>query len=60
MCMVLWNLKVEKTFSVRFLLPDTECFQQFLNDFSGEYPEDLHIIQLDNGSFHTTQPASST
>jgi hypothetical protein len=33
---------------------DTECFQEFLNDFSGAYPEDLHIIQLDNGSFHTT------
>jgi len=33
---------------------DTECFQEFLNDFSRAYPEDLHIIQLDNGSFHTT------
>lgn len=33
---------------------DTECFQEFLNEFSRAYSEDLHIIQLDNGSFHTT------
>jgi len=26
--------------------------------FSGAYPEDLHIIQLDNGSFHTTPTES--
>jgi len=38
-------------FSAKFL---TQSFQEFLNDFSGAYPEDLHIIQLDNGSFHTT------
>lgn len=28
---------------------DTECFQEFLNDFSAADPRDLHIIQLDNG-----------
>lgn len=33
---------------------DTECFQEFINEFSRSYPKDLHIIQLDNGSFHTT------
>jgi len=33
---------------------DTECFQEFLNDFSETYPQELHIIQLDNGSFHPT------
>lgn len=33
---------------------DRECFQEFLNDFSRVYPKELHIIQLDNGSFHTT------
>jgi len=53
MCMVSWNLKVEQLFPEISHL-DTECFQEFLNDFSGAYPEDLHIIQLDNGSFHTT------
>lgn len=33
---------------------DTKCFQEFINEFSQEYSEDLHIFQLDNGSFHTT------
>ncbi|MDV2994419.1 MAG: IS630 family transposase ISMae27 [Chroococcidiopsis sp. SAG 2025] len=33
---------------------DTQCFQEFLNDFRRAYPEDLDIIQLDNGSFHPT------
>jgi transposase len=33
---------------------DTECFQEFINEFSQDYLEDLHIVQLDNGSFHTT------
>lgn len=33
---------------------DNECFQVFLHDFSQTYPQELHIIQLDNGSFHTT------
>lgn len=33
---------------------DTKCFQEFMNEFSQDYAEDLHIVQLDNGSFHTT------
>lgn len=33
---------------------DTECFQEFLNHFSRRYANDLHIWQVDNGSFHTT------
>jgi len=31
---------------------NTENFQQFLNDFSGRYPDDFHVIQTDNASFH--------
>jgi len=38
MCMVSWNLKVETTFPRNSHL-DTECFQEFLNDFSGAYPK---------------------
>lgn len=34
---------------------DTECFQEFLNYFSRTYPEELHILQLDRGPFHTTK-----
>ncbi|MGI2909677.1 IS630 family transposase [Tolypothrix sp. VBCCA 56010] len=31
---------------------DTECFQEFLNQFSQQFPQDLHVWQLDNGAFH--------
>jgi transposase len=30
------------------------CFQVFLEQFSRQYSEDIHIIQLDNAAFHTT------
>ena len=30
------------------------CFEAFLDLFSQAYPEDLHIIQLDNGGFHNS------
>ena len=30
------------------------CFEKFLELFASEYPEDLHIIQLDNGGFHNS------
>lgn len=31
---------------------NTDCFQAFLNLVSQEYPEDVLILQLDNGAFH--------
>ena len=34
---------------------NSECFEIFLELFSQKYPEDLHIIQLDNGRFHYTK-----
>jgi transposase len=30
------------------------CFEKFLEFFASEYPEDLHIIQVDNGGFHNS------
>jgi transposase len=33
---------------------DTVCFEKFLELFASEYPEDLHIIQVDNGGFHNS------
>jgi hypothetical protein len=33
---------------------DTVCFEKFLKLFASEYPEDLHIIQVDNGGFHNS------
>ena len=31
---------------------NTKNFQQFLDDFSHQYPTDFHIIQTDNARFH--------
>ena len=31
---------------------DTVCFEKFLELFSEAFPQDFHIIQLDNASFH--------
>lgn len=30
---------------------NTENFQQFLNDFSAQYPNDFHVLQTDNARF---------
>ena len=30
------------------------CFEKFLELFAAAYPDDLHIIQLDNGGFHSS------
>jgi putative transposase len=30
------------------------CFEKFLELFASEYPEDLHIIQLDKVGFHNS------
>ena len=30
------------------------CFEKFIELFASEYPEDLHIIQVDNGGFHNS------
>ena len=30
------------------------CFEKFLELFAAAYPLDLHIIQLDNGGFHSS------
>jgi transposase len=41
-----------ESFFFEFSHLDTECFEEFLKQFSKKYPNDIHIIQLDNGSFH--------
>jgi putative transposase len=30
------------------------CFEKFIELFASEHPEDLHIIQVDNGGFHNS------
>lgn len=42
------------SFFFEFCRLDTICFEKFLELFSFTYPEDLHIIQLDNGAFHSS------
>ncbi len=41
-----------ESFFYEFSHLDTECFEEFLKQFSQQYPQDIHILQLDNGSFH--------
>ncbi len=43
-----------ESFFFEFCHLDTICFEKFLELFSQTYPEDLHIIQVDNGSFHSS------
>lgn len=50
--------KTGETFFYEFSHLDTDCFAEFLKLFSQTYSQDLHILQLDNGSFHTTQKLS--
>ena len=33
----------------------TVCFEQFLAQFVQAYPDDIHIIQLDQGRFHSCE-----
>lgn len=46
--------KSGESFFFEFGHLDTICFEKFLELFSQTYPEDLHIIQVDNGSFHSS------
>ena len=46
--------KTGESFFFEFCHLDTICFEKFLELFSQAYPEDLHIIQVDNGSFHSS------
>jgi len=32
---------------------DGVCFEEYLRWFSARYPDDLHLIQVDNGRLHT-------
>ena len=34
---------------------DSDCYQQFLNEFSQQFPDSLNILQVDNGRFHTSK-----
>lgn len=44
--------KTGESFFYEFCHLDSICFEKYLELFAKEYPEDLHIIQLDNGGLH--------
>ena len=43
-----------ESFFYEFTHLDTVCFEKFLELFASKYPLDLHIIQVDNGGFHSS------
>lgn len=43
-----------ESFFYEFCHLDTVCFEKFLELFAEGFPKDIHIIQLDNASFHET------
>ena len=47
--------KSGENFFYEFSHMDSACFQIYLREFALFYPEDLHIIQLDNGPLHTAK-----
>lgn len=47
--------KSGENFFWEFSPMDSACFQVYLQEFARAYPEDLHIIQLDNGPLHTAK-----
>lgn len=44
-----------KHFFLEFSHLDTVCFEQFLAQFVQTYPDDIHIIQVDRGTFHSCE-----
>lgn len=46
--------QIGENFFFEFSHLDLICFEKFLELFSQSYPDDLHIIELDNGSFHSS------
>lgn len=34
---------------------DSDCFQVFLQQFSQAYPDEHHVMQVDNATFHTAK-----
>lgn len=44
--------KTGSSFFYEFCHLDSICCEKYLELFAKQYPEDLHIIQLDNGPLH--------
>ena len=44
-----------RSFFFEFSHLNADCFEIYLEKFAEEYPNEIHIIQLDNAPFHTAQ-----
>lgn len=44
-----------ESFFLEFSHLDGVCFERFVQEFAVAYPEDFHILQMDNGKFHDSQ-----
>ena len=43
-----------RSFFYEFSHLNSECFEKYLNKFAEYYPNETHIVQLDNASFDTS------
>ena len=50
--MVQSRQKREQVFGGNSCTLDSQCFQIFLDKLAEEYPDNLTVVQLDNGKFH--------
>lgn len=44
-----------ESFFLEFSHLDTICFEQFLAQFVQAYPNEIHILQVDQGTFHSCE-----
>ncbi len=44
-----------EAFYMEYSHVDSDCFVSFLNQFSESYPNEHHIMQIDNAAFHTSK-----
>ena len=54
---VIWNSRASNRRGILLCIYPSRravCFEKFLELFAAAYPDDLHIIQLDNGGFHSS------
>jgi len=53
----LWNCGTanRRKLFLEFSHLDIVCFEQFVAQFVQDYPEDIHIIQVDQGRFYSSE-----
>ena len=41
-----------ESFVLEFSHLDSQCFERFLEEFAAQYPDEMHLIQVDNAGAH--------